>query len=218
MKSIFNIYVAPFLAYWLLRLLSFTLRLELVGEEIEVQLRKRGPTILLLWHGRLLYYPHHYRNRSHEFNLLVSPSSDGEIMARVLTAFGFQTIRGSSYSKARSALRELKRSTDNGNCTAMIADGSRGPVYKLQSGALMLAKLTGAPILPTAVSFSNRWTLNSWDKLMIPKPFSKVIFMYEKPVYVPSNCSSAKLKKIRVGLEKTMIEMTARADTWFNLQ
>ncbi len=214
LKKIVNTYIVPPLAYLLILFISLTLRREVIGKEHEKKAKELGkPVILAFWHGRLFYFPFYFWKSNRTWKILSSPSIDGEIIARTLSLFGYGVVRGSTFKNARKALRELKRHTDEGYNTVLIADGSRGPALKLQPGALMVSKLTGAPALPVTVSFDRYWNLKTWDRLMIPKPFSKVIVAFGEHVTVPEKCDSATLEAKRVELEKTLLKITETADT-----
>jgi len=216
MKKFINTYVVPPLAYLLIRLFSYTLKLHEAGAENERRLVEEGKgAILAFWHGRLFYMPHYYRKSPGRFKILVSPSVDGEIIARTLSMFGFGLVRGSSYKSATKALLALARSVDDGFWPTLIADGSRGPIYNLQPGSLMLSKLSGRPALPVTVSFSDYWTLKTWDRLMIPKPFSKVVVIFGQPVSVPEKCDSGMLETKRVEMEAELKRITEMADSYF---
>ncbi|MGK7345690.1 MAG: lysophospholipid acyltransferase family protein [Candidatus Nitrospinota bacterium M3_3B_026] len=215
-----NTYVAPFLAAAFIYAISKTLKIHEVGKETEKKLTERGETIIyVFWHGRLFFCPHYYRIRglrpAADYQILASPSADGEVVARTLKLFGYSVVRGSSYKSARKSLMELKRAVERGLPAALIGDGSRGPIYKLQPGSLMLSKLTGCPVLPFTMSFSSYWTLKSWDRMMIPKPFSKAVVIYGEPVRVRRDADSAALEKTRAELEAAMRSMTERADSYF---
>lgn len=216
MKRFLHAYVIPPLACALIYVISATLRVTEAGKDMEDELEKEGgPIIYTFWHGRLFYYPYYYKRRE-RYRILVSPSVDGEIIARTLALFGFGITRGSSFKNSRAALRELKRSLDEGYSTVLIADGSRGPRHALQPGALMLAKLTGRPALPMTVSFSSYWTINSWDRLIIPKPFAKAVVIYGPPVRVDGGCGAEELEAKRRELENTLLEITELADNFFS--
>ncbi len=216
MKRFIHSYIIPPIAYITLYLVSATLRLEQVDNDFQQELVGNNITAIgLFWHGRLFYVPYHYRRWLGKVAILVSPSVDGEIISRTLNWFGFKTVRGSSYKSSRSALRKLQRNINDGVWPVLIADGSRGPAFKLQPGALMLSKLTGSPILPLTVSFSKYWTVNSWDKLMIPKPFASVVVVYGQPVTVPSSGDSQQLELKRLELERILLDITEKADKYF---
>lgn len=215
MKRFLSTYLLPPVLAALIYILNLTLKVIEVDKEIEKKLEEDGkPIIYTYWHGRLFLYPCYYKNRA-RFKLLVSPSEDGEIIARVSCLFGYGIVRGSSYKNPRAALRTLKRLMSEGFSTLLIADGSRGPLEKLQPGSLMLSKLTGCPALPTTVSFSSYWRLKSWDRLMIPKPFSKAVVVYGAAVKVPKACDSAGLEEKRKELEATLHSITDFADNYF---
>ncbi|MBI4667239.1 MAG: lysophospholipid acyltransferase family protein [Nitrospinae bacterium] len=216
MKNFLNSYVAPPVAFLLIWLISVTLRLFVEGGERESALLGQGKNYsLVFWHGRLFYLPYYYRKTAGRFRILASPSVDGEIIARTLKLFGFGVVRGSSFKGAAKALLALARSASDGYCPVLIADGSRGPIYNLQPGALLISKLSGAPALPVTVSFSSYWTLPTWDKLMIPKPFSKVVVIYGTPVTLSRDCGEDALEKARLDMEADMTAITQRADGYF---
>lgn len=173
------------------------------------------PYVLAFWHGRLFYLPHYYRKTARRFKILVSPSADGEIIARTLAWFGFGIVRGSSFKKAGSALLSLARAVKDGFTPVLIADGSRGPIYNLQPGSLLISKLTGAAALPVTVSFSRYWTLGAWDRMMIPKPFAKAVVVYGEPVYAPRNCGEEEMERKRMEMETRLLSITRRADAYF---
>lgn len=220
LKKFLNTYVAPFLAFSLIYLISRTLKIHEAGKEIEERLTEQGEAIIyVLWHGRLFFCPYYYRIRgprpAADYKALVSPSADGEVFAGILGLFGYGVARGSSYKGARRGLVELKRAVEDGRNAVLIGDGSRGPIYKLQPGSLTLSKLTGRPVLPFTTSFSSYWRLKSWDRMMIPKPFSRAVVIYGEPVRVPADADSAALEKARAGLEAAMRSLTERADSYF---
>ncbi len=215
MKRFLTRYLLPPVLTALVYLLYFTIKVIEVDKDIEKKLEKDGkPIIYTYWHGRNFLFPCYYKNRS-SFKLLVSPSEDGEILARIILLLGYGVVRGSSYQNARSALRILKRRVSEGFSTVLIADGSRGPYEKLQPGSLMLSKLTGCPALPMTVSFSNCWRMKSWDKMMIPKPFSKAVVVYGASVRISEKCDSAGLEEKRKELEATLHSITKFADNYF---
>ena len=166
---------------WVLRLLTLTLR---VRVEDPAALRERiggGPFILLFWHNRILMVPVVWnrffaRHRARRGMALTSPSRDGELIAQLIDRFGIGPVRGSATRRGSTALRELARLLKNGHDVAITPDGSRGPLYEIKPGLVLLAQLTGRPVLPISFEFSRAWRLKSWDRLFIPKPFSTVTF------------------------------------------
>lgn len=211
-KRFVNFHVAPPAAYALIRGIGATLSVTLTGHDPrQTPPGAAEPNIYVFWHGQLFLYPALFRGRS-DFAILASPSADGEIIARTLQKFGFTVVRGSSFKNARTALREMVRQMEAGRHVVIIGDGSRGPYQKLQPGAVMLAKLTGRPVRAAATAFSRQWTLGSWDRLAIPKPFARAVVVSAEPVSVPSDADDAALERIRADIESSLHDLTRRAE------
>jgi len=190
------------------------LRIQIINRDVESRLEKQGKAIIYtFWHGRMLYFPYLYRF-SNKSTILTSPSEDGEIVARTAKIFGFSSIRGSSFKRGGPALLKMTRSIKEGKAVTMVADGSRGPLYKVQEGIINLAYLTGAPILPVVYGVKNKIQLKTWDRFIIPLPFSKIKVMYGDPVYVDKKTEEKKSKSKLEELEKKLKEITQAVDSW----
>ncbi len=168
-----------------------------------------GKAIYAFWHNR--FFPLIFENRDSGIVILVSQSKDGDLIDAVLKKLGFNTVRGSSSKGAISALKALVREVLQGRSVALMPDGPKGPRYEVKEGVLALSKLTGVPIIPVSVVYSSYWELNSWDRFMIPKPFSKVIIGYGEPFLVDSDMDIAKaafvLKDKLFKLEKDLMKI-----------
>jgi lysophospholipid acyltransferase (LPLAT)-like uncharacterized protein len=140
------------------------------------------PLIFSLWHGQLLPLLYHHRNEG--VAVLISEHGDGEIIARVATRFGYRTVRGSTSRGAARALIELTKVLEEGHDLAITPDGPRGPAKSFAPGPLIVAQRSGAPIVPVGVTASSSWNLKSWDRFLIPKPFSRVCIAYGDFVHV----------------------------------
>ena len=207
-------YVIPQIGMLIIYLLGKTYRKEVVGGESEQSLiSKEINPIYALWHGRLLYLPFLYRWQERLFSL-VSQSTDGEIIARTLRMFGVRAIRGSSYKSGSKAFRELIRIVRDKGLVFITVDGSRGPVFKVQKGILHLAKISGKPILPVTYGAEKAHVFKSWDRFIIPYPFTRVVVIYGEPVYVARDSSEEEIEEKRIALEKRLTEMTDRADQY----
>ncbi|MDP7580343.1 MAG: lysophospholipid acyltransferase family protein, partial [Nitrospinota bacterium] len=211
-----NLYkqVLPYIFFVILYLIGKTLRIQIINRDVESRLEKQGKAIIYtFWHGRMLYFPYLYRF-SNKSTILTSPSEDGEIVARTAKIFGFSSIRGSSFKRGGPALLKMTRSIKEGKAVTMVADGSRGPLYKVQEGIINLAYLTGAPILPVVYGVKNKIQLKTWDRFIIPLPFSKIKVMYGDPVYVDKKTEEIKSKSKLEELEKKLKEITQVVDSW----
>ena len=214
-KNVLIKYVLPPIGMLIIYLLGITYRKEVIGRESEQSLIRRGLNpIYALWHGRLLYLPFHYRWQENLYSL-VSPSTDGEIIARTLRLFGVRTIRGSSYKSGSTAFRNLIRVVRDKGRVFITVDGSRGPVFKVQKGILHLAKISGKPVLPVTYGAEKAHVFKSWDRFIIPHPFTRVVVIYGEPVYVTRDSSEEEIEEKRIELEKRLSEMTDRADQYY---
>jgi lysophospholipid acyltransferase (LPLAT)-like uncharacterized protein len=161
------------------------------------------PVVLVLWHGEMLPLLFYHRNR--EIAVLVSEHGDGEIIARILDSFGFRLVRGSSSRGAARALIAVDRELSAGYDVGITPDGPRGPLHSVAPGALLAAHRAGVAILPLAAKANAFWQLGSWDRFMIPKPFSRVTISYGDPLRVDADSS-------REAGERTELLAAAMAD------
>lgn len=171
--------------------------------------------IFAFWHSRILLLCHLYKNL--KAAIMVSNSADGEVIAQVLQRHGHKTIRGSTRKGGLRALRqqisEMRTFTRPG---VVIPDGPQGPRNKVQIGVILLAQKTGCPIVPIAYSAKRCKIFNSWDRFMLPVPWTKGIITYGRPICVPSDADSAKLNRCASQLEQELNRITAMADSYFN--
>jgi lysophospholipid acyltransferase (LPLAT)-like uncharacterized protein len=175
-----------FLAYPVLAVLCRTYRWKIEGaEHYQAVVDSGRQPILALWHGRILPGLHYFRNRG--IVVITSQNFDGEWIARILHRFGFGTARGSSSRGGARALVQLRRDLADGRAAAFTVDGPRGPARVVQPGAVFLAGATGQPIVPYHVESDRHWTLTSWDRTQIPKPFSTVALVIGEPIDILSS-------------------------------
>jgi len=171
------------LGAWIIRALAMTWRVRTVNDSSFRTLREnRKPFIFAFWHGQLL--PLLWLHRGEGVAIVISSHRDGEVVAGVAERLGMRTIRGSSTRGAARALLGVVRELESGGEVAMTPDGPRGPARRFASGALVGAQRAGAPIIGIGVSASRAWFLKSWDRFMIPKPFSRVRVAYSTPTQV----------------------------------
>src|SRR5262249_51243995 len=149
-----------------------------------------------------------FRNRG--IVVMASANFDGQWMARIIERFGFGSVAGSSSRGGVRALLELKREIGRGHPVAFTLDGPRGPARVAQPGALWLAGAPGSPILPFHAEASRFWTMRSWDRTRVPKPFCTVSLAIGEPVLVRDTTEGA-LEKGRVALEGSLKQSEALA-------
>ena len=102
------------------------------------------------------------------------------------------------------------------NFIVITPDGPRGPARKISNGAITLAKITQTPIIPVAWNTSDKWLINSWDKMRIPKPFSKGKIIWGEPIYIPKSLDKKKQEIIKIKIESKLISLTNECDSFFN--
>ncbi len=171
-KFLFNIFLPPFLG-WIILLWCKTLRIKNLDPEMEKKLRAvEGPHILTFWHSRIFLILYYFRDRS-DVSIMVSPSSDGDLIANLCLWMGYKVVRGSSFKKAVSSSRSLVKTLNEGKKAAVIADGSRGPRRIAQMGTLHLARVTGATYSGCSWDAQWKYEFNSWDRFILPFPFSR---------------------------------------------
>jgi len=179
----------------LVSVLFRTTRVNRTGIEHFDEFRKRGePVIFVFWHGQLLPLVHLHRGEG--IVVLVSEHTDGEYITRVIERKGFGTVRGSSTRGATRGLRSLVREARAGRDLALTPDGPRGPSGDFKPGALLVAQLTGLPVVPLVVGASRGWRLESWDGFLVPKPLSTVEVEYLPPRFVPREATRADLESM----------------------
>jgi lysophospholipid acyltransferase (LPLAT)-like uncharacterized protein len=197
----------PIPVAWLVKAICVTLRVYVVRGDIEQTVRaRRCNVIYAFWHGHLLYLMYRYR-RSGVY-ILVSQSRDGEMLSRILRRFGLPTIRGSSSRGGQRSLLELVRRARAGASAGLAPDGPRGPRHQAQSGIIALARLTEVPIIPVAVGARWKIEFQSWDRLLLPLPGSRVVVAYGEPVVVPSDADAEVLEQKRQELEGKLLKLS----------
>jgi lysophospholipid acyltransferase (LPLAT)-like uncharacterized protein len=174
----------------------------------EVERSGRQP-IMAFWHGRILPATYFFRRRG--IVVITSENFDGEWIAGIIERFGYGTARGSTSRGAVKALVRLKRDMAAGKPAAFTLDGPRGPAKIAQPGAVWLARATGNPIVAFHIESRRHWTLGSWDRTQIPKPFSNVAIAVGEPLEVAPEADDAALERARLDLEARLRTLESRA-------
>jgi lysophospholipid acyltransferase (LPLAT)-like uncharacterized protein len=199
--------------YLLFHTIGKTLKYEIEGWENLKQIEAAGKhPIFCFWHDRIFAGTYFFRNR--KIVVMNSLSFDGAYMARFVQKLGYGSVRGSSTRGGTGALVEMIRLMRSGFATAFTVDGPRGPRYEAKLGPVLLAKKTGDPLLPFLLESKKFWTVGSWDQPQIPKPFSRVKLMIEKPIYVSSSASDDELELKRLELQSTLDSLVERGKDW----
>jgi len=195
-----------------IRLVYATGRWREEGREPAHELMRGGrPFIAAFWHGRLLMAPTGWRSRA-PLSVMISQHRDGEMIARTVQHFGVTAVRGSTTRGGSKALRELLLAVKTGHNVAITPDGPRGPRMRAQSGIVLLARLSGAPIVPATYAVSRRKLATSWDRFVIALPFSRGLYLWGPPIHVARDADDEALEKARLDLENSLNQLTETAD------
>jgi len=168
----------------LVHALGLSLRIREVGRsEWGPHGRPGEPFLYALWHETILMSVwYHRRLRLH---VMISASRDGELISRIARFFGYTPVRGSTSKGSLEATRKLITYLRKGERGAITPDGPRGPRRRAQLGIVAVARLAGRPVIPFAFEAERCWRLGSWDRFIIPVPFSRAVFVYGDPIRVP---------------------------------
>ncbi len=202
--------------YRLIAALGATLRWKTDGFEHFDRIASAGhQPIMAFWHGRILPATYYFRNRG--IVVITSSNFDGEWIAGIIERFGFGTSRGSTSRGGARALLQLSRDLAAGRPAGFTVDGPRGPARISQPGAVWLAKASGHPVLPFHLEADRHWTLGSWDRTQIPKPWSTVAISVGEPFYVPRDADDAAVEQARQRLDAALVAAEARTKAMLGL-
>jgi len=193
--------------YRVTRLYSKTFRLKVENEEEWLDYLNNGGTVLLCtWHQQFFSAIRHFQSyKAFKPSLMISQSKDGKIVAGIAKRSGWNPVRGSSSKGGTLALRNMVANLKKSKLSGHIVDGPRGPSGVVKPGVVRLAHATNAVIVPFYVFAENSWHFNSWDKFLLPKPFSKIILRFDKMIPLQKTKNKNLFEKQREQLEAIMI-------------
>ncbi|MDD3642766.1 MAG: lysophospholipid acyltransferase family protein [Candidatus Krumholzibacteria bacterium] len=202
---------ASLLASLLIRCLGMTWRIEWRGvEHLEAARSAGGRIVYAFWHGRLLVLSWSHRGRA--IQVLASDHYDGDLMGRTIERLGFGHLKGSTTRGGARALRTLLGAIGRGSDVGLTVDGPRGPRGRVAQGAIELARIGGAVVVPITDAARRRALVCSWDRLQIPAPFTRVVIAYGEPLSVPRGASADEREALRAELERRLHRLTADLD------
>jgi lysophospholipid acyltransferase (LPLAT)-like uncharacterized protein len=206
--------VIPRLVTASLWLVSRTWRFEVIAEEGVIPVlygQVPGPEIYCFWHQCVFPCTVYFRH-SHAV-ILISKSFDGELITRTLSMWGFDAVRGSSSRSAKEGLLGLAHVIETGRTAIFTADGPRGPIYETKMGPIKLAQITGALIGAFYLLPERTWTMPSWDRFLVPKPFTRICVSWAQWTHVPTDLPldqfESKRQQLNAALERARLNALA---------
>jgi len=211
--------VAVFLAWRLIHLLWATCRVQRVLglEQARATVRESHSVIPVYWHQHTLFGVRallDLRPDGLKVGFLISPSVDGTAPAMLVGKVGGHVVRGSSTHTGARALRDYYETIVKQQISpAITPDGPRGPLHEFKPGAVMLAQLTGKPILPVSIAASHTWRFGTWDRFELPLPFSRIVIAYGEPVKMPRGIDAESLARLQVEMADRLKALQRQART-----
>jgi lysophospholipid acyltransferase (LPLAT)-like uncharacterized protein len=206
-----SLWLITWAGYLLIRLIGPTLRYTMVPEPGCVTDGSDVPIgIWCFWHRCVI--PAGYRFRGRQLAIMVSQSFDGEYIARIVQKLGFRPVRGSSSRGAVGALLGMRNEIELGHSAVFTIDGPRGPRYVAKPGPVMLAKMTGQPITCFYIAVKHAWVLNSWDRMVIPVPFSRACAYGTSPIRVSADATLEEMEALHRQMQADLERCRAQAN------
>lgn len=193
--------------YRFIRFYSATFRIQVENESIWMNyLRNGGRVVLCTWHQHFFAAIRHFQTyRNFRPFLMISRSSDGEIIAGVAERSGWHTVRGSSSRGGREALKEMIHGLRTFGLAGHIVDGPKGPAGIVKAGVIQLAHAADAVIIPFYTSADRAWYFKSWDNFFLPKPFAKIVISFGKMIEPAPFADESTFERQRLDLERMMV-------------
>jgi lysophospholipid acyltransferase (LPLAT)-like uncharacterized protein len=208
-----KLWLISWAGYLFIRVVGATLRYQFIPEPgcLADEHAVAAPgTIWCFWHRSVL--PATYRFRNQGLAVMTSRSFDGEYIARIIQKLGFVAVRGSSSRGAVGALLGMRQQLEQGHAAVFTIDGPRGPRYVAKPGPVLLAKKTGAPINCFYVAVERAWILNSWDRMIIPKLFSRAVVYGSSPIHVPADATDQQMSAFHQQMQETLERCRLKAE------
>jgi lysophospholipid acyltransferase (LPLAT)-like uncharacterized protein len=208
--------IFPSTIYYFFNLYAKTLLVRFEGtEKLQKHLENGGRVIISSWHQR--FFGGFFIPRIFKWSpwIMISKSRDGDFISKVVQHIGWIPVRGSSSRGGKEALQTMVKGVIEHRVGGHIVDGPTGPPCVIKPGLISLARSADAVICPGIVSYEKAWIMNSWDRFMVPKPFSRVLFRFGSIVFVPEVMSDDQFELFRKELEDDLIKEYEAADNYW---
>jgi hypothetical protein len=202
------------LAYYLIRIYFSSIKIRTINEDLVInRFKSDQKAIGAIWHQRIILALSYAKKfRAYKPSVMISQSRDGDVIADVYSRFNFRPVRGSSSRGGREALAAIIADLSQNPFAVHVLDGPRGPKGVVKPGVVVMAQLSGVPIFPAYLSVNRAWVLKSWDRTLIPKPFSTIFVRWGDPVIVPAHLDDKTFESTRKKIEDYMKEDQVHQD------
>ncbi len=214
------VWIGTWIIAIILHLLFKTCKEIVIGEKDELEAQKKAgkPNTYAIWHRSLIWAMYYFRARpggKYKPVVIASRSKDGEWAAGMLKRFGIASPRGSSTRNGKQALEEYTDLVKKGYNGSLTPDAPKGPAQRAKIGPIITAARTGSPLMPAAQTAKPAWRLSTWDRTLVPKPFSKIYLLFdEKPIDIPANATPEQLEDCRKLLEQRLNILSYQVDCY----
>jgi len=195
----------------LINLLIKTLSVEKRNSESFDRISKENNCVVAFWHGKM--FLGWYLQKNKNFSALVSRSKDGDVLAGLLSKWGYNVTRGSSHIGGKEALELMVAQSSLGNSFAITPDGSKGPARKMKAGAVVLAKKCSQNLFLIGIGYKRKLILKSWDSFEIPLPFSKAAAVYSDPIFIDNSLTYEETSAVINDAEIKLNDLTKTAES-----
>jgi len=211
--------ILPPVVTLVIKLILYSCRIiKVEGREraVEALEQSQGKAVYATWHQRVIFQGRHLARKN--ITVMVSQSRDGEYAIRLVSLFGHSTVRGSSTRGGSLALKKLTQKIKEGGRGGILADGPLGPARVAKIGAVIMAHETQVPLITVTWGADRCWTINSWDRFLLPKPFARIIIYYPEPIWISPSADSKELEDYRGLLEERLNQGTSWCDMRFGFE
>ena len=213
LKQRFILWLVTWVGYLAIHLIGPTLKWEASIEEGGPSTTMPDPCVYVFWHRSVFSATWYYRKR--RIAVMTSSSFDGEYIARIIEKFGYKAVRGSSSRGAVRALLGMHTEVEEGHTVAFTIDGPKGPLYVAKPGPVLLARNTQVPIMPFYIAVEEGWVLKSWDKFVIPKPFSRAHVRVGRFIHVLKGTGSEQSQQLHAEMQAGLDRVRQYAEAQF---
>lgn len=205
--------IAREIIIWYIRLVRLTSSWRISGYESRDALKAADqPFIIALWHNRIAMMPYAWASETHNLTVMASAHRDGRLVIEGLGRFGFDAVPVDSRRGGSGPTRQVLRLLQQGKCVGITPDGPRGPRMRLRGGMITIAAMAQVPIVPVAYSASRRRLLRSWDRFVLPLPFSRMVCLWGEPIAPPPRGDAQAFERVRQEVEARITELTNECD------